>query len=73
MANGSSPRYRLTNLPAAPADKQDQQQSKPEERQISEEELRRILQALENDEKEVQKKINEQKVQVVPLTIEKDW
>lgn len=56
---------------------QDQQaenpQQDPQERNMSPEELERILEALEQDEKDVQKKVNAQKVKGVRGESEKDW
>ncbi len=56
---------------------QDQQAENPQqdqqERNMSPEELERILEALEQDEKDVQKKVNAQKVKGVRGESEKDW
>lgn len=48
-----------------------QQQSQP--KQFSKDELDRIMQALNSDDKNVQDKINAQKVKAVDIDIEKDW
>ena len=52
---------------------QKDQQGEPKEMNMSPEELQRILEALEQDEKDVQKKINAQKVKGVKGESEKDW
>jgi tetratricopeptide (TPR) repeat protein len=55
-------------------DKQNQQQQQQQEQnQISKEDAMRILEALQNDEKKVQKKVQEQKVQPKKRVIQKDW
>lgn len=59
-------------------DKQDQQQQQPQEQQgkISKEDAARLLEALQNDEKNVQEKVQKQKAQeqkVKKMKIEKDW
>jgi len=56
-------------------EKQDQQQQQQQEQQdqISKEDAMRILQALENDEKEVQDKVQKQKAKAKKRTTEKDW
>jgi tetratricopeptide (TPR) repeat protein len=48
-------------------------QQDAQERNMSPEELERILEALEQDEKDVQKKVNAQKVKGVRGESEKDW
>lgn len=50
---------------------QDQQQGK--EQQISKEDAERLLEALEQDEKEVIKKVEEKKMQVRKVPAEKEW
>lgn len=59
-------------------DKQDQQQQQPQEQQgkISKEDAARLLEALQNDEKNVQEKVQKQKAQeqkAKKMKIEKDW
>ena len=59
-------------------DKQDQQQQQPQEQQgkISKEDAARLLEALQNDEKNVQEKVQKQKAQeqkAKKIKIEKDW
>lgn len=51
---------------------QDQQQQQPQD-QISKEDAMRILEALENDEKEVQDKVQKQKAKPQKKNTEKDW
>ena len=53
-------------------DKEDQKQ-KPQPQQMSKEDAQRMLDALANDEKKVQDKVNKQKVQANPKKAEKDW
>lgn len=50
-----------------------QQQAQDQEQQISKEDALRILEALQNDEKEVQEKVQKQKVQPKKRTTQKDW
>ncbi len=52
---------------------QQQQQNDQKQNQISKEDAMRILDALQNDEKQVQEKVQKQKVQPRKRTIEKDW
>ncbi|MDA3893001.1 MAG: tetratricopeptide repeat protein [Salinivirgaceae bacterium] len=54
-------------------EQQQQQQEKPQENQISKEDAMRILEALQNDEKEVQEKVQKQKVQPKKRSTQKDW
>ena len=56
-------------------DKQQQQQQQQEQQQnqISKEDAMRILEALQNDEKKVQEKVQKQKAQPKKRTTEKDW
>ncbi len=49
------------------------QPSEPKERNMSPEEIERILEALEQDEKEVQEKINAQRIKGIRTDSEKDW
>ncbi len=51
---------------------QDQQQQQPKD-QISKEDAMRILEALQNDEKEVQDKVQKQKAKPKKRNTEKDW
>lgn len=51
----------------------DQQQPKPQENQMSKEDVDRMLKALENDEKDIQEKVKKAQMQAVPKKIEKDW
>ena len=52
---------------------QQQQEQNPKENQISKEDAMRILEALQNDEKQVQEKVQKQKTQPKRGTTEKDW
>ncbi|MFH2143129.1 MAG: tetratricopeptide repeat protein [Bacteroidota bacterium] len=52
---------------------QDQQQQQQQENQMSKEDMERMLQALENDEKDIQEKVKKAQMQAVPTKIEKDW
>jgi len=52
--------------------KQDQQQA-GKEQQMSKEDAERLLQALEQDEKNVQKKLEEQKMKARKIPVEKEW
>lgn len=59
-------------------DKQEQQQNQKQESQqqkqeLSKEDIERLLKALQNDEKEVQKKLMKKKVEVIKVKIEKEW
>ncbi len=54
-------------------EKQQQQQQQQQQNQISKEDAMRILEALQNDEKKVQKKVQKQKAQPKKRTTEKDW
>jgi Ca-activated chloride channel family protein len=51
-------------------DVKDQPQPQP---QISKEEAKKIMEALNNDEKEIQKKLKKQKAKANKVEIEKDW
>jgi len=53
-------------------DQQDQQKQ-PQPQQISKEDAQRMLDALNQDEKETMEKINSKKVQATRVKIEKDW
>ena len=50
-----------------------QQQAQQQKGQISKEDAERLLQALENDEKEVLQKVREKQSQVKRIPVEKDW
>lgn len=52
---------------------QPQQQEQQQQNQISKEDAMRILEALQNDEKDVQEKVQKQKVQPKKRTTQKDW
>lgn len=53
-------------------EQQQQQQAQPQKAEISEEDARRLLEALENEEKELQKEIM-QKQQTKPVQTDKNW
>lgn len=50
-----------------------QEQGKPEESKMSKEEAKRLLDAINNQEKDVQDKLKKQKGKVVRVQVEKDW
>lgn len=52
---------------------QDQSKSKPQEAGISKQRLENLLEAVNNEEKKIQDKINAQKVKGKPVQTEKDW
>lgn len=52
---------------------QQQQQEEQQQDRISKEDAMRILEALQNDEKKVQEKVQKQKVQPKKRTTQKDW
>lgn len=52
---------------------QQNQQQQQQKNQISKEDAMRILEALQNDEKQVQKKVQKQKVKAKKRVVEKDW
>lgn len=52
---------------------QEQQQGEQNEQQMSKEDAMRILEALENDEKDVQDKVQKQKAKPVQRRTQKDW
>lgn len=54
-------------------DQQQQQQKQQQPNQISKEDAMRLLEALQNDEKSVQEKVQKQKVQSKKRSSEKDW
>ncbi len=53
--------------------KQDKEKPQPEKEQISKEDAKRLLKALQNDEKNLQDKMKKGKVNGVKEKIEKDW
>jgi Ca-activated chloride channel homolog len=53
-------------------EKQEQQKSS-QEQQISKQDAERLLEAMEQDEKNVMKKVQEQKVQLRKIPVEKEW
>ncbi|MCM5662087.1 tetratricopeptide repeat protein [Galbibacter mesophilus] len=52
---------------------QQQQQQQPRPNQLSPQQIKNILEAMNNEEKKVQDKINAEKVKGVPVKSEKDW
>lgn len=53
--------------------KQQQQQQQPVPGQLSPQQIKSLLEAMGNEEKKVQEKMNAEKVQGVPTRAEKDW
>ncbi len=54
-------------------DKEDKAAPKPVKGQLSPEQAERLLQAMENQEKKTQEKVNAQKVKGAPVKSDKDW
>lgn len=54
-------------------DKQKQQQQRPAQGQLSPQQIKSLLEAMNNEEKKVQDKINAEKAKGVKLKTEKDW
>ncbi len=54
-------------------DKENKEEEKPKKEEISKEDAKRLLDALQNDEKNLQDKRKKAKVQGVKVDIEKDW
>lgn len=54
-------------------DKDNKDKQKPEQNNISKEDAKRILDALQNDEKNVQDKVKKDKVKGAKVKVEKDW
>ncbi len=54
-------------------EQEEQQQQQQQEQQVSREDAERILEALNNKEKEVQEKLKKKKGKAVEVDIEKDW
>jgi len=52
---------------------QQQRQSQSQQQQISQQDAERLLEALEQDEKETMKKIQEQKMNIKKIPVEKEW
>ena len=55
------------------SDKKKQPPPKPKPGQISPEQVKSLLEAMNNQEKGVQEKVNVQKVKGVPVKTKKDW
>ena len=53
--------------------KQNQQPQQPRQKELSPEQVKSLLEAMNNQEKEVQDKVNEEKAQGTPLRGTKDW
>ena len=53
--------------------KDNKQQQKPRPNQLSPQQIKNLLEAMNNEEKKVQKKLNAKKVKGVPVKNEKDW
>ncbi|EIJ38060.1 tetratricopeptide repeat protein [Galbibacter orientalis DSM 19592] len=56
-----------------PGDKPQEQQQQPRPNQLSPQQVKNILEAMNNEEKKVQEKINAEKVKGAPVKSEKDW
>ena len=54
-------------------EEEQKQQQQEKEQQVSREDAERILEALNQDEKELQEKLKKQKIKQVDINIEKDW
>lgn len=54
-------------------DKKNKEEEKPEQNQISKEDAKRLLDALQNDEKNLQDKMKKEKSKGMKVKIEKDW
>lgn len=54
-------------------EKQDQQKQPPRPDKMSKEDAERMLEAMKNDEKKTMEKVNQQKVKVGVINVEKDW
>lgn len=61
------------NKEQQPPKDQQQEQKQSQPKQYTKEELERIMQALNQDDKNVQEKVNKQKVQAAGAEAEKDW
>ncbi len=61
------------NKEQQPPKDQQQEQKQSQPKQYTKEELERIMQALNQDDKNVQEKVNKQKVQASGADAEKDW
>ena len=54
-------------------EKQQQNQGQQQQQEISQQDAERLLEAIENDEKETLKKIQEQKMQIRKIPVDKEW
>ena len=54
-------------------DKNNKKENKPKPNQISPEQLKNLLKAMNNEEKKVQDKVNKNKIKGVPVKNKKDW
>lgn len=54
-------------------DKKDKEEEKPQQNKISKEDANRLLDALQNDEKNLQDKMKKEKMKGMKVKIEKDW
>ena len=57
----------------AEEEKNEEQQEQQQEQQVSREDAERILEALNNKEKDLQEKLKKKKVKAIDVQIEKDW
>ena len=53
--------------------KEQQDKQQPKQQQISKEDARRMLEALQNDEKKVQEKVQKEKAKQAKVKVEKNW
>jgi len=54
-------------------DQKDKNKQQPQQQKISQEDARRMLEALQNNEKQIQQKMREQKVKAARVNVEKNW
>ncbi|NVO09300.1 MAG: tetratricopeptide repeat protein [Bacteroidales bacterium] len=54
-------------------DQKDKNQPQPQKQKISQEDARRMLEALQNNEKQVQQKLREQQVKASKVKVDKNW
>lgn len=54
-------------------DQKDKNQQQPQQQKISQEDARRMLEALQNNEKQIQQKMREQQVKAARVKVEKNW
>jgi len=54
-------------------DQKNKDQQQPQQQKISQEDARRMLEALQNNEKQIQQKMREQKAKAARVQVEKNW